>query len=294
VEAIQEAGIIVEVLMELGITEEVLLEVGIVVGVLLAVRTTVMVIIVVGIIEEVLLVAWIIEGDPLEVGMTEEEAGIIEGPGTVEAVLAVGIVVEVLVGELQEVEEGTEGGTKEGPLQEGVGTTGAEEDGLQVEVALGGMIGDPEVVGVALGGMTGDPEVVGVALGGMTGDTEVVGVALGGMTGDTEVVEVALDGMTGVPEVVVGVPNGRLVVGEEGGMEEIWDGVAVAEEAGVMIEAMRQGGTTADEMMEAIGAAGAAGTGEEIHLHPEEAAGEIEGELYVLMSGLRSSPNTVI
>jgi hypothetical protein len=264
--AIPEVGIVVEVLMELGITE-VLLEVGIVVAVLLVVRITVMVIMVVGITEEVLLEDGIIEEALPEVGIIEEVlledgiikevlledgiiekvpmvvwiievepmvVGTIEGPGTIGAVLAVGTVVEVPVGEvLVRV-----GGRKGVPLQEGVGTTGAEEDGLQEGVVLGGMIGDLEVVGE--------------------------------------------------------VRDGRLVVGEGGGMQEVEDGIAVAEEAGVMTEVMRQGGTTADEVAEAIGAARVAGTGEETHLHQEEEAGEIEGELQVLILILPSVPNTRI
>jgi hypothetical protein len=256
VEAIPEVGIVVEVLMELGITE-VLREVGIVVAVLLVVRITEMVIMVagiteealpevgiieevlleVGIIKEVLMEDGIIEEVPMVVRITEVDpmvVGTVEGPGTIEAVQAVGTVVGVPVGEVLELV----GGRKRVPLQEGVGTTGVEEDGLQVGVALGGMIGDPEVVGE--------------------------------------------------------VRDGRLVVGEGGGMVEVGDGIAVAEEAGVMTEGMLQGGTTADEVAEAIGAARVAGTGEETHLHQEEEAGEIEGELQVLVLSLLSFPNAGI
>ena len=92
-----------------------------------------------------------------------------------------------------------------------------------------------------------------------------VGVLLGVMIGDQAGVLAVVEVRYGIPDLVEGA--GMAVVEE------------VLRETGVMIEGMHQDGTMEEEVVvEVIGAAGLAETGEEILIHRAAAAREIEGE----------------
>jgi hypothetical protein len=249
-------GTAAEVLLEVGITEELLLEVGIVEKVL-------GVGIVVGVLEVGTAIGdlevWIIEvllavgtaGVALLVAGTAEEEGF-PTVGIAEVFLAAGAAVEVLAGEVQDLVDGT----TEVPQREGDGTTGVpqrEGDGTTGVILreAGGTTGVLRREG------DGTTEEVGV-------DGLPVAVLPGGMIEDQAGVLAVVEVRDGILELVEG------------------DGIAVVEEVlrepGVMTEGMHQGGTMGEVVVEVIGAAGVAGTGEEVLLHRAAAAGEIEGE----------------
>ena len=266
-EVLLEAGIVVEVL-EVRITEELLrgvgkiaevlevgivvevLEVGIIEGLLLEVRIVAEVLMEVGIVVEVLevgtTVAVLMEvgavaGDPLEAGI-------------IEVLLAVGIVVAALL---------VAGTAEEGDgIIEAFQMVGIVEVFLAVGTAVVVLVGEAldlvdGTTGVLLREGGGTTEEVGE--GGLP-----VGVLLGGMIGD----------QAGVL-VVVEVRDGILDLAEGEGMAVV---EVLLRVAGVMIEAMHQGGTMEEVAAEGIGAVGVAETGEEILLHQAAAPGEIEGE----------------
>jgi len=247
-ELLRGVGKIAEVL-EVGIVVEVL-EVGIIEGLLLEVRIVAEVLMEVGIVVEVLevgtTVAVLMEvgavaGDPLEAGI-------------IEVLLAVGIVVAALL---------VAGTAEEGDgIIEAFQMVGIVEVFLAVGTAVVVLVGEAldlvdGTTGVLLREGGGTTEEVGE--GGLP-----VGVLLGGMIGD----------QAGVL-VVVEVRDGILDLAEGEGMAVV---EVLLRVAGVMIEAMHQGGTMEEVAAEGIGAVGVAETGEEILLHQAAAPGEIEGE----------------
>ena len=282
-EVLLEVGTAAEVLLEVGITEELLLEVGIVEKVL-------GVGIVVGVLEVGTAIGdlevWIIEvllavgtaGVALLVaGTAEEEDGIIEGFPTVgiaEVFLAAGAAVEVLAGEVLDLVDGTTGvpqregdGTTGVPQREGDGTTGVPQREGDGTTGIPQREGDG-TTGVILREANGTTGVLRREGNGTTEEVGVDGLPVavlpGGMTEDQAGVLAVVEVRDGILELVEG------------------DGIAVVEEVlrepGVMTEGMHQGGTMGEVVVEVIGAAGVAETGEEVLLHRAAAAGEIEGE----------------